>query len=52
VSERMQRGEEPPDSAIESRDNSRMATSTREWPYLVFVFGLFIVFIGRALIFP
>jgi hypothetical protein len=48
----MQRGEEPPDSAIASADKSSAATSAREWPYLAFVFGLFLVFIARALIFP
>lgn len=52
MSERMHRGEEPPDSAIGFQDESSAPTSAREWPYLAFVFGLFLVFIARALIFP
>jgi hypothetical protein len=46
------RGEEPPDANPDPLTTSGGTASYGEWPFVVFVAGLFLLIAVRALLFP
>jgi hypothetical protein len=44
-------GDEPPDSSTLNSEEAGRATSASEWPYLVFVAGVFLLITVKSLLF-